>query len=200
MKFVDAYRARFEAYAREGLEQAKRAGAKKFRVDWGDGPFFCRAYNLARYGDDDAQPYEDGLELPEFPREAVRALAEANPEDEPFFTNEDEVAIYDEEEGWDAAFDCGPYMEAGEWVKLMVDDSIRAIGEKLASDPASQGIQVELCGNDGLFPLTIRDYTKEIREQREERDYRVEAELVKRFIALFTDKPDTAWLKAAAKL
>ena len=200
MKFIDSYKAQLEKYVIEGLNQAKKAKAKQFRLDWSDGPFFCRAFNLAKYFENDTCDYEDALEIENFPLEQIRLFAKENLDALEFFINEDEVSIYEEGDGWDCAFDCGPYIEAGEWVKLMVDDIIIKMKEKYQNHPDYKEIKIEFCGHDGLYPHNIEHNLEDIRELREEREYSVKPEIIKNYFSLFTDKPEESWLKAAKSI
>jgi hypothetical protein len=110
------------------------------------------------------------------------------------------VPIFDQDEGWDCAIDCGPYMESGYWVMMMVDDQIRLLEEKLGKDPAFAGIEIEICWHDGLYPGSLDYYLKTNRELRSEREYTIKPEQVKSYIALFSDKPEVSWLKAVGEV
>lgn len=198
MKYIDAFRVSLESYALEGLERATRTNTKHFVVGWDGDPFFCRVFNLARYFDDvtDNEDCDFTLDLPPFPMNEIQALAMANPGSGSFFENEEGTPIFNEHNGWDCAFDCGPYMEAGQWVKLMIDDQIRLLEEKLGKDPAHAGIEIEICGHDGLYAKEIDYYLNTLQELRTERGYSIEPALINSFIALFNDKPEAGWMKA----
>ena len=198
-KFVDAYFAKLDEYARAGLAQAISAKAKSFRVDWDDAPFFTRAYNLSRYWDEQPpEANEDQLSLPSFPYEAVKGLQdEVGSGALAFFTSEDGVSLDDRDRWWGCAFDSGN-IEAGKWVQLMIDAAIQRLEATLQKDYSNIGI--ELCGHDGQYPRSVDSYARSIETMRKERGYRVDALVVDRFLTLFTDALDATWLERARKL
>lgn len=196
-KFIDAFAAAFDAYAREGLEQARAAKAKTYRVDWGDMPFFTRAFNLARYWDGRSEPYDDALDLPPFPYGPLKKLRKKlGPSAQELFQNGEGVQLMSPD-GWDTAFDGPEDIEAGRWVCLMVDATILRLE---SVHRRTRGIAVEFRGHDGQDARKAAYYIDNIRDLREERGYSVPAAAVKELLEIFTDRPDPAWLKAAATL
>lgn len=197
LKFVDAFAKEFDAYARAGLEQARVAKAKTYRVDWSDMPFFTRAFQLARYWGDGSAPYVDALDLPEFPYPQLKKLRKKlGSSAEELFQNEEGVLLTSED-GWDAAFDNTCDIEAGRWVCLMVDAAILRLE---ADHQRTRGITVEFCGHDGQDAKKASYYLDAIRDLREERSYGVPVAAVKELLEVFTDQIDPTWIKAASKL
>ncbi len=197
LKFVDAFAKEFDAYARTGLELARAANAKTYRVDWSDMPFFTRAFQLARYWDDGSAPYEDSLDMPTFPYAALKKLRKKlGGSAVELFQNEEGVLLTSED-GWDAAFDNTCDIEAGRWVCLMVDATILRLE---AVYQRTRGITVVFCGHDGQDAKKANYYIENIRDLREERGYGVPAAAVKELLEIFSDQIDPAWIKAAGKL
>ena len=206
MKYVDAFSKQLLQYANQGLDEAKRTKAKKLHIWWAGMPFFARAFNLSRYidgkyfddGSGEGGDGADGLDLPAFPVRAIAALAKQHKAAEELFRNEDGTKITDKDDGWDAAFDGGPYIEAGEWTKLVIDARICAVAKALETQRGA--VKVEVCGDGGEYPFDAKHFLGEIKELRKERGYSVDPEVIKAFLDLLTDEVDPAWIAAAAKL
>jgi hypothetical protein len=203
IKYLDSFAAQLLAYARDGLAEAKRRKAKKLRIWWAGMPFMARVYNLTRYIDDQyleghpggSEGY-DQLAVPKFPiAEIGKLVARSNVE---FFRNEEGTLITEKRKGWDAAFDCGPDIEAGAWTRLAIDARIAAVDKQLQKERGR--VKVEVVGDDGTYYREAAVHLNSIAELRAERGYTVGAPVVAKYLAVLTDDVAPAWTKAAAKL
>jgi hypothetical protein len=192
-KWIDRFGQLFEAYARAGLDEAKTRGAKRYHVWWAGMPYFARGFNLCRHID--GEPWnsegEDALDLPAFPFRAIKQLPH---KPKAFFENEDGTLLDDPDDGWDAAFDCGPYIEAGEWVKLAVDARILAVAKTLGAERGK--VKLVVAGDGGEAAETPAHWRKEIAALRKEREYAAPpAAVIKKFLGVLTDEIDPTWIK-----
>jgi HEAT repeat protein len=186
--FIDGYRSALENYVVEGVVPAIRAGAKQYRVSWRAHPLF----DMCRYSDlEKPARFADVLDFPALPDKEMKALAKSEKGGKEFFVNTDGTAIWDDD-GWQCVFDAGPYIEAGEWLKMMIDDTCRTVEAALRK--RFPKISLELCGHDGLYPLSFDRYAESIEDLREERGYSVDDKVVERFVHLFAKSPDKRWL------
>jgi hypothetical protein len=126
------------------------------------------------------------------------ALAKAEKGSVEFFRNEDELTLWQDED-WDAAFFSGPYIEAGEWIKIVLASRIYTVKQQLLKERGTVAIDVRPHDDEFLYnPKSVN--VAEIKEMRKERGYKVSVSVIEEFLGLLTDNVDPKWIEAAKKL
>jgi hypothetical protein len=208
MKFAEGFEKQLLAYAQKGLAEAKRRKAKQFRLWWSMSAPHGYLYFLLRYID--GEIYDDGSAtktrarqeeldgVPAFPMDKIRALAKKSKGSDEFFRNEDQLYIWDDASE-EAAFFSGPRIEAGEWMKIVIDLRIYAVKQQLQKERGRVKIDVRPHDWELLYDPNRID-VRTIKEMRQERGYEIDVSVIEKLLALMTDHVDPKWIAAAKKL
>jgi hypothetical protein len=204
MKFAEGFEKELLAYARKGLEEAKRRKAKEFRLWWSMSAPHGYWWLLLRYIDDEI--YEDGVtsksrgrqeildDAPGLPTDEIRKLAKKSKGSEEFFRNEDKLAIWNDDDG--EAFGS---IEAGLWMRIVIDACIYAVKQQLLKERDKVKVDVRPDDWELLYDPKRIDVS-EIKEMRKDRGYKVDVSVIEKLLGLMTDHVEPAWLAAAKKL